>query len=518
MALSFPDRQVLESMFGMSGGYVLGFNDRTFREFVVGSIAVDPEDAAYGPSGTSKAKRLRALWGHLPDAKVSKLLADLVDESVRTGKVQSTSAGAARKIVAKLAPEMERHVSLRYPSQWRFDGGPIPSLSTQAVGALYTLAIQVSGSAPDQQEALEVFKQQVAAAAGIASHPSSGLSWAQSDLDRTLTEARGNAATFLDGYWSAIESLHDDGLSCPSAEIVNAILAKHEVPLRVEPPSLLLVDTRVLVQDSLEESRGRPTVLAYSVHEQIGAGGNGTVHRATRETAAGQFEYAIKFFSPHPFSTDDTAKAQERFRREVRALASIQHRAIVPYLDAGIDDQKRHYLVMPLIHGHDLREACARMTHAQTCALLAEMLLGVAYAHHHDLLHRDMKPKNVLVREADQQVIIVDFGNAYKIEASPQESITTHALGTAGYVPTDVFANPKKRTPLHDIYSCGIIAYEMFARRQPDPMSYASLSAVHPELIVLDAPIQKAIAGEHDRYTRATDFRDALMAAATHLT
>lgn len=517
MALSFPDRQVLEDVLGMSGGYVLDFNDRTFGEFVMGSISVDASDPAYGPSGTSKAKRLRAIWERQPTAALSKLLADLIDEGVRIGKVQPAGAAAGRKIVAKLAPELQRHVSLRYPSDWRFAGGPIPSLSPQTVADLFAVAIQVTGSTPNQKSAFETFKQEIGAASGIIVHASSDVSWAQSDLERAFDEARRNAATFLDGYWSAIEALREEGASCPSAANLNNLLAKHNAPLRIDPPNLVLFDQRVLVQDSSEAADHRPSALSYTVHEQVGQGGNGTVHRATRETAAGQFEYAIKFFSPHPFSGDDVEKARERFRREVRALASIQHRAIVQYLDAGIDGQGRHYVVMPLIRGSNIRDACGGVPAPAVCALLAEMLLGVAHAHERDLLHRDMKPGNVLVRAADQQVIIVDFGNAYKIEEAPQDSITTHALGTEGYVPTDVWANPKKRTALHDIYSCGIIAYEMFARRRPDPMSYASLSHVHPELAVLDGPIRKAIAGEHERYTRALDFRESLLNAAKQL-
>jgi serine/threonine protein kinase len=135
------------------------------------------------------------------------------------------------------------------------------------------------------------------------------------------------------------------------------------------------------------------------------------------------------------------------------------------------------------------------------------VLLAIHYAHENDVLHRDLKPSNILVRAADAQPIVVDFGSAYLLEQMDSKSLTTAAVGSVGYIPSEVLADPSKRSTQHDIYSCGVIAYELFARHRPDPSAYRPLSASFAELGALDEAIQKALAPEHSRYASAEDFR-----------
>ena len=173
---------------------------------------------------------------------------------------------------------------------------------------------------------------------------------------------------------------------------------------------------------------------------------------------------------------------------------------------------------MPIIRGDNLRDATEGLGPAKTCELLAEMLHAIAHAHQNDVLHRDLKPNNVLVRTVDMQAVIVDFGSAYLFEHIDKEVLTTATpVGTPGYIPTEVLADPKLRSPQHDIFSCGVTAYEVFARRLPDPAAYQPLGENDPRLASLDEPIRRAIAGVKERYQTAGEFREALLHAAEAL-
>lgn len=402
--------------------------------------------------------------------------------------------------------EDPRHLSLQFPAAWRFGELPAKQMPDGMVQDLFGLALKIAGGT--NQRVLETFKARIASGSGRSSGPSSSYSWAESDLLTEMKEAATNAATFLDGLWAAIQDLSGEGTACPSEATINGLAQKHGLPLRIQPPNLVLVTADAVVE---EGSSNQSAESRYDLHEELGRGGFGTVHRATRETSLGTFEYALKLLDPSPFA--DREKALKRFQREVMAMQSIQHRGLVLYVDAGVDQLGRPYVVMPLIKGRDLRSACQATDYPGRCALLCELLHAVHYAHEHDLLHRDLKPSNVLVRSSDSQVVVVDFGNAYRVELGG-ETLTTKAIGSAGYIPSEVFADPKKRSRLHDIYSCGIIAYEMFSHGRPDPQAYEPLSAIDPALAALDRPIRKAIAGERDRYRTADEFRADLLRAA----
>lgn len=90
-------------------------------------------------------------------------------------------------------------------------------------------------------------------------------------------------------------------------------------------------------------------------------------------------------------------------------------------------------------------------------------------------------------------------------------SLTTTAVGSQGYIPSEVIAEPTLRTPQHDIFSSGIILYEMLARRQPDPREYKSLSFRDPSFAIVDNVVQRAIAPATSRFTAVDDLLEATM-------
>lgn len=275
---------------------------------------------------------------------------------------------------------------------------------------------------------------------------------------------------------------------------------------------LLAPESSLVQRARTSLSIGSHQVREYDVREEIGAGGYGTVHRVVRRVSGVELEFALKFFHPHPFNTD-RQKAIERFWREIKVIVELQHRGIVPCVDAGVEPQGRPYLVMPYVKGEDLQKAYTGMSLRRRASVLVEVLRAVGYAHRQSVLHRDLKPSNIRVRESDGQPIILDFGLSYIIDISHDAMLTTRAPGTPGYVPPEVQANPADRRPGHDIYSCGVMLFQIFANRQPRFPS-ESLGALDPNLERLDPIVKRALAPVDERYSSASEFADALASAA----
>lgn len=379
-------------------------------------------------------------------------------------------------------------------------------LSDRAFDALLQLAIKLAASHKSPQAVLERFKR---AFGGTA--VSSSYSWAESDLQELMGEAKADAAAFVDSFWSVVDDLSKTGVSVPSAENLNAILKAYQVPLAVEPPNLVRTQGSaiLLVQDSPQPTASSD-FHGYVLGPQIGRGGFGTVYRASRRQSGDDaFVFALKILEPSFNAKPE--KAAKRFSREARVLAGLQHRAIVQFFDAGVDQHDRPFLVMQLIEGKNLRDAAAEMAPEQILLTFLEFTAGLEFAHAKDVLHRDLKPSNILVRGSDQQPIVLDFGLAYAFDEADSQSLTTGTVaGSLGYMPPEVQIDPKTRSPLHDVYSCGVILYELFARKRPDTTDYQSLAVVEPKLAVLDSIVERATAPAKRRYQSITELRNAV--------
>lgn len=401
-------------------------------------------------------------------------------------------------------------MALDYPGAWKFEGIGV-GIPKNAEHEFRDLVLEISGSSKD---AIEDFKR---AFGGTST--SSSLDWAVSDLMSLISERALNAAVFVDSLWSGIEAAGADGLKVPSAKVVNKILEKHGIPLRVEPPALVWAEADAVIVD-LEAVKGQSAstqpVPLFVLGEKIGAGGYGVVYRATRSTSVSDFEYALKVLDPSPFVTDYD-KALKRFQREVKALQSLQHRAIVQYFEAGLTIDKKPYVVMPFIEGKDLRSAASSLGVDGKIGLFLDVTAALSYAHDHNVIHRDLKPSNIIVRDSDGQPIILDFGSAYLLDYLDSESLTSQVVGTIGYIPNEVLANPKIRSPLQDIYACGVMLYETVAGHTPDPADYVPLAQVDDAFDLLDPVIRRAIASSAKRtksaselHAQLVDLRDSL--------
>ncbi|MBV8430063.1 MAG: serine/threonine protein kinase [Solirubrobacterales bacterium] len=205
------------------------------------------------------------------------------------------------------------------------------------------------------------------------------------------------------------------------------------------------------------------TILSgrYRLEARIGAGGMSTVYRALDETL--ERMVAIKLLNREVSSDSDEL---ERFRREARAVAQLSHPHIVGVIDAG-EDEGRPYIVFEYVEGETLKERIRRLgalpiPEAVAYAIEIARALGTAHARH--IVHRDVKPQNVLIDE-EGSAKVTDFGIARTLD---EEGLTAdgRVIGTTDYVSPEQ-ALGQAVTGQSDLYSLGIVLYEMLTGEVP---------------------------------------------------
>ena len=199
----------------------------------------------------------------------------------------------------------------------------------------------------------------------------------------------------------------------------------------------------------------------YRLEARIGAGGMSTVYRALDETLERQV--AIKLMNREVASDSDQL---ERFRREARAVAQLSHPHVVGVIDAG-EDESRPYIVFEYVEGETLKERIRRqgrlpINEAVAYAIEIARALGAAHARH--IVHRDVKPQNVLIDE-EGSAKVTDFGIARTLD---EEGLTAdgRVLGTTDYVSPEQ-ALGQRVTGQSDLYSLGVVLYEMLTGEVP---------------------------------------------------
>ena len=216
---------------------------------------------------------------------------------------------------------------------------------------------------------------------------------------------------------------------------------------------------------------GRTLDEKYRVEERLGAGGMGTVYRARHLLM--ERPVAIKFL--HQRLVEDEA-AQVRFLTEARAAVKLRHPNAVSVTDFGQTSEGCVYIVMELLEGRTLREILSREAPLETARAISITLQAsdaVAAAHDAGIIHRDLKPSNILVTQsADQPAVVkvLDFGIA-TFSADDDEDATTLApsnsvVGTPRYMSPEQH-NGNELTPATDVYSLGVILYEMLTGTVP---------------------------------------------------
>src|ERR671914_453085 len=199
----------------------------------------------------------------------------------------------------------------------------------------------------------------------------------------------------------------------------------------------------------------------YRLEEKIGSGGMSTVYRAFDPTL--ERWVAIKMMH-RDISTDPDQL--ERFRREARTVAQLNHPHVVTMIDAG-EDEGAPYIVFEYVEGETLKERIRRLGRLpvdEAVAYAIEIGRALECAHSHKLVHRDVKPQNVLI-DPDGRAKVTDFGIARSLE-SHGLTATGRVLGTTDYVSPEQ-ALGHDVTQQSDIYSLGICLYEMLTGEVP---------------------------------------------------
>jgi serine/threonine-protein kinase len=269
----------------------------------------------------------------------------------------------------------------------------------------------------------------------------------------------------------------------------------------------------------------------YRIEDRLGSGGMSSVFRATDTIL--ERTVAVKVLAEH---LSDDERFVARFRREALAVAKLVHPNIVQVYDTGLDSG-RHYIVMEYVRGRSgaqLLQAEGKLDPDTTVEIGAQACAGLDYAHRHGIIHRDVKPGNLMIvggpagGGGDMTVKLADFGIA---RASEQTRITQvgSVVGTAAYLAPEQ-ARGDEATPSSDVYSLGVVLYQFLTGRLPyEGASLAELAVrqqseqpLHPSSYSEDVPEAVGdavlVALESDparRFAAAGELADALRRGLT---
>ncbi|MBI1853212.1 MAG: tetratricopeptide repeat protein [Planctomycetes bacterium] len=274
-------------------------------------------------------------------------------------------------------------------------------------------------------------------------------------FDAALVRDPTNRAAFLDRACDGDAALRTE---------IESLLASHEkVPNFLETPAAELLD------EECEESLIGRHVGPYRIAKRIASGGMGTVYFAERADDAYRKQVAIKFIR----GGVSTPAGVRRFVEERQTLANLDHPSIAKLLDGGTSDDGRPYLVMEYVDGIPIDAFCDSqgLGIESRLRLFLRVCDAVHHAHQNLIVHRDLKPANILVT-IDGLPKLLDFGISTLVDRSAYRAPIVAGAESALPFVTPVYASPEQIradpvTTASDVYSLGVILYELLAGRRP---------------------------------------------------
>ncbi|HXU33110.1 MAG TPA: serine/threonine-protein kinase [Thermoanaerobaculia bacterium] len=283
--------------------------------------------------------------------------------------------------------------------------------------------------------------------------------------------------------WSQVDRLFAEALDRPTAErpVFLEAACAGDTALRGEVEQLLAADAEgrgflerppdELLRLTLDDPEESGHLGPYRLLRKIGSGGMGTVYLARREDEHFRRDVAIKFLR---FGLAGT-QAFHRFVAERQILARLEHPNIARLYDGGSTDDGRPYLVMERVEGLPLDLYCDRhrLTIDQRLVLFQKICAAVQYAHQNLLVHRDLKPANILITPEGEPKLL-DFGIAKQLAPEEDDVLLRTRIGLRLLTPR--YASPEQIrgeaiTTASDVYSLGVLLYELLSGRSPYPAS-----------------------------------------------
>jgi eukaryotic-like serine/threonine-protein kinase len=316
--------------------------------------------------------------------------------------------------------------------------------------------------------------------------------------------------------WKRVDQLLQGALGRDSAER-DAFLAEAcngDDELRREVESLLGFHERAenfieappaeMAADWLnaKESRAGQTIGHYHLIRRIGRGGIGEVYEATRAKRQFEQQVAIKIIKRGM----DTDFVRDRFTRERRILARLEHPHIARLIDGGATEDGLPYLVMEFVKGHAISEYCEanQLSINERLKLFRQVCAAVQFAHQNLVVHRDIKPSNILIGK-DGVPKLLDFGIAKLLNLDPltladaeTRTVTEMRLMTPEYASPEQ-VHGKDITTASDIYSLGVVLYELLTGVRPH--QFKTRSPFEIERAICDTETEKPSAA----VTRSTN-------------
>jgi serine/threonine protein kinase len=353
-----------------------------------------------------------------------------------------------------------------------------------------------------------------------------------------VVDLRSTNGTRVNGQRVETASLHDGDIVTvgDTAFTVSIAIPKEAPQLSTEPsfdtrrlsPADPAIDTFFSADDT-PASSPPPEIPGYVIERELGHGAMGAVYsarlRSTNELVA------IKVMQPIVVTS---RKAVEKFRREACIGLRLQHKRIVKFIDFNITEEGLPYLVMEYVEAFNVREYLNNLEFAErvrvAVSIVVRTLEGLQFAHSQKIVHRDVKPTNILIYRSGRklQVKLADFGLAknYINAGFSNCSDSDEICGTLAYMPPEQIVNCRYAKPTCDIYAAGVCLYQLISNRLPYE---ATQMALQISLILNQPPkpitdyvpelprdlvgiLTKALSREpENRYRSAEAFRKALV-------